>query len=178
MSHPASRAARRVAARNHNGDRKVEPTYRGFEQKSWKLIYRRANKLGRARQIGKIWPHREWEKLMADAEPVKVLFVCSHNKWRSPTGEAMFSRAPGVATRSAGTTHNARHRITVADIRWADMILVMEDKHAQRLRADFRQEVAYKALHVLDIPDDYQFMEDELIELLREKCEPLIFGDA
>ena len=90
----------------------------------------------------------------------------------------MFSRAPGVATRSAGTAHNARHRITLADIRWADMILVMEDKHAQRLRADFRQEVAYKALHVLDIPDDYQFMEDELIDLLRAKCEPLIFGDA
>jgi predicted protein tyrosine phosphatase len=36
----------------------------------------------------------------------------------------------------------------------------------------------YKALHVLDIPDDYQFMEDELIDLLREKCEPLIFGQA
>ncbi|KCZ50063.1 hypothetical protein HY17_02840 [Hyphomonas sp. CY54-11-8] len=25
---------------------------------------------------------------MADAMPIKLLFVCSHNKWRSPTGEA------------------------------------------------------------------------------------------
>jgi predicted protein tyrosine phosphatase len=177
MSHPASRAARRVAARNHDGDRKVEPTYRGFEQKNWKLIFRRANKLGRARQIGKIWPHREWEKLMADAAPVKVLFVCSHNKWRSTTGEAVFSRVAGVSARSAGTASSARHQITVADIRWADMILVMEDKHAARLRADFRQEVTYKPMHVLDIPDDYQFMDEDLVELIRAKAGALIFGE-
>ena len=176
MSHPASRAARRVAARNHDGDRKVRPIPRGYADKNWKLIYLRHNKLHRARQIGKIWPHREWEKLMADAAPVKVLFVCSHNKWRSPTGEAVFARVEGVSTRSAGTARDARRQITLADIRWADLILVMEDKHAQRLRADFRQEVGYKPIHVLDIPDDYQFMEEALIALLQEKCAPLIFA--
>ena len=175
MSHPATRAARRVAGRKH-GDRKREPTYRGFAQKNWKLVYLRHNKLHRARQIGKIWPRREWEKLMADASPVKVLFVCSHNQWRSPTGEVVFSRVTGVSARSAGTASSARRKITVADIRWADIILVMEDKHAQRLRADFRQEVAYKAMHVLDIPDDYRFMDEELVELIRAKAEPLIFG--
>ena len=176
MSHPASRAARRAAARNHDGDRKVRPTYRGYAEKKWGLIYLRHNKLHRARQIGKIWPHREWEKLMADAAPVKVLFVCSHNKWRSTTGEAVFRSVAGVLARSAGTARDARHQITLADVRWADLILVMEDKHEQRLRADFRQEVAYKPLHVLDIPDDYQFMDEDLVALLREKCEPLIFG--
>ena len=176
MSHPASRAARRVAARNHDGDRKARPTYRGFQEKNWKLVYLRHNKLHRARQIGKIWPYREWEKLMADAEPVKVLFVCSHNQWRSPTGEALFARMDGVQTRSAGTSSNARRPVSVADIRWADLILVMEDKHEQRLRADFRQEVTYKPLHVLDIPDDYAFMDEELMDLLRARAEPLIFG--
>lgn len=175
MSHPETRAARRVASRKH-GDRKREPTYRGFEQKNWKLIYLRHNKLHRARQIGKIWPYREWEKLMADAAPLNVLFVCSHNQWRSPTGETVFSRVSGVSARSAGTASNARRKITLADIRWADLILVMEDKHARRLRADFRQEVAYKAMHVLDIPDNYRFMDEDLVELLRAKCEPLIFG--
>jgi len=177
MSHPVSRAARRALAHKY-GDRKVAPTYRGFEQKNWKLIYRRANKLGRARQIGKIWPHREWKKLMADIEPVKVLFVCSKNQWRSPTGETVFARLDGVAARSAGTASNARRKISVADIRWADLILVMEDKHKSRIRADFRQEVAYKPVHVLDIPDDYKYMDEELVELLRAKCEPLIFGAA
>ncbi|HPF21832.1 MAG: hypothetical protein R3C08_01365 [Hyphomonas sp.] len=176
MSHPATRAARRVAARRHNGDRKREPTHRGYTEKKWRLVYLRHNKLHRARQIGRIWPYREWEKLMADAEPVKVLFVCSRNQWRSPTGETVFARVDGVITRSAGTAGNARRRITVADIRWADLILVMEDKHASRLRADFRQEVAYKPLHVLDIPDDYKYMDEDLVELIRLKAEPLIFG--
>ena len=174
MSHPVSRAARRALAHKYD-DRKVKPTFRGFEQKNWKLIYQRANKLGRARQIGKIWPHREWRKLMADASPVKVLFVCSRNQWRSPTGETVFARVDGVAARSAGTASNARRKISVADIRWADLILVMEDKHKSRIRADFRQEVAYKPVHVLDIQDDYKYMDEELVELLRVKCEPLIF---
>ena len=176
MPHPATRAARRAAARNHNGDRKTEPTYRGYQEKNWKLLYLRHNKLHRARQIGKIWPPKEWKKLMADAEPVKVLFVCSKNQWRSPTGEAAFARVEGVAVRSAGTAKSARRKISVADIRWADLILVMEDKHASRIRADFRQEITHKAMHVLDIPDDYQYMDEELVELLRAKCEPLIFS--
>ena len=97
---------------------------------------------------------------MAYAAPVKVLFVCSHNKWRSTTGEAVFSRVEGVSAR------------------WADLILVMEDEHAARLRDDFRQDVAGKTLHVLDIPDDYQFMDEELVELIRAKAEPLIFTDG
>ena len=112
---------------------------------------------------------------MADASPVKVLFVCSRNQWRSPTGETVFARVDGVAARSAGTASNARRKISVADIRWADLILVMEDKHKSRIRADFRQEVAYKPVHVLDIQDDYKYMDEELVELLRAKCEPLIF---
>jgi predicted protein tyrosine phosphatase len=53
----------------------------------------------------------------------------------------------------------------------------MEDKHAARLRADFRQEVAYKPMHVLDIPDDYQFMDEDLVELIRAKAGALIFGE-
>jgi predicted protein tyrosine phosphatase len=57
------------------------------------------------------------------------------------------------------------------------MILVMEDKHAARLRADFRQEVTYKPMHVLDIPDDYQFMDEDLVELIRAKAGALIFGE-
>ncbi len=175
MSHPATRAARRVVARKH-GDRKVEPTYRGFAEKKWKLVYLRHNKLHRARQIGKIWPHKEWIKLMADAEPVKVLFVCSRNQWRSPTGETIFARVDGVSARSAGTASNARRKISLADIRWADLILVMEDKHKSRLRADFRQDLAHKPVHVLDIPDDYQYMDEELVDLIRAKAEPLVFG--
>lgn len=111
---------------------------------------------------------------MADVKPVKVLFVCSRNQWRSPTGEAVFRKTAGVATRSAGISRNARRKLSLADIRWADLIFVMEEKHATRIRAEFRQEVGHKALHVLDIPDDYRFMDQELIELFHEAAGPII----
>ena len=111
---------------------------------------------------------------MRDAEPVRLLFVCSRNQWRSPTGEAIFRRAEGIEARSGGTSKSARRRVSADVIRWADLILVMEEKHSARLRAEFRQEVTCKQVHVLDIPDEYQFMDEDLIELIRDKTQPLI----
>lgn len=147
---------------------------RDKREKSWKLLYWRSVKNRRAQQLGMPWPHREWLKLMADTEPLHVLFVCSRNQWRSPTAEKIYRGTPNVAVRSAGTSRSARRRLTVADLRWADLILVMEEKHAARVRAEHRDELRYKAMHVLDVPDDYHFMDAELIDLLRQKCGPLI----
>ena len=103
-----------------------------------------------------------------------VLFVCSMNRWRSPTAESVFRKEPGVFARSVGTARGARRTISVQDIRWADLIFVMEEKHKSRIRAQFRDETRNKTIHVLDIPDDYKFMDPELIELIREKVGPLI----
>lgn len=108
---------------------------------------------------------------------MNVLFVCSRNQWRSPTAERVWSQEPGINVRSAGTASSARRRLQMDDIKWADLILVMEEKHKSRIRADFRQSVAHKRIAVLDIPDDYQLMDPELVEIIREKCAPLIFGD-
>lgn len=107
---------------------------------------------------------------------MNILFVCSRNQWRSPTGEKIFAKDPHVSARSAGTSRSAHRRVTVADIRWADVILVMEDKHKSRIKADFRAETQFKPLHVLDIPDDYQFMDPELVEIIRQKTEAIIYG--
>ncbi|WP_431495488.1 low molecular weight protein tyrosine phosphatase family protein [Pseudomonas brassicacearum] len=95
-----------------------------------------------------------------------LLFVCSRNQWRSPTAEAIWRRRPGFGARSAGTSPNARKPIGPADIRWADVILVMECKHEQRLRAEYARLLEHKRLHVLDIPDDYRYMDPELVDLL------------
>ena len=105
---------------------------------------------------------------------MNLLFICSKNQWRSPTAEQIWRRIEGVSARSAGTARSARRQVRLDDIRWADLIFAMEDKHAARLRADFRQELAHTPVHVLDIPDDYPFMDPELIELLRAKVEPLL----
>lgn len=168
------RAWRRHQRRKH-GDRTSTVAQKAcWQEKPWRLLYFRSAKLKRACQLGRYWPYSEWEAVLSDAEPIRVLFVCSKNQWRSPTAERVFRKEPGLSVRSSGTSRAARRTINVADIRWADVILVMEDKHRARLRAQFRDEVRYKALHTLDIPDLYRFMDPDLIELLHAKVPPLL----
>jgi predicted protein tyrosine phosphatase len=99
---------------------------------------------------------------------INVLFVCSRNQWRSPTGEQVWRRHPLVNARSAGTSASARRMVSAADLAWADVVLVMEDKHKSRLLAEHRALLQDKVLHVLDIPDDYRYMDAELVELLSD----------
>ena len=40
---------------------------------------------------------------MEAPRPLRVVFVCTQNKLRSPTAEAVFSRHPGWQVASAGT---------------------------------------------------------------------------
>ena len=104
----------------------------------------------------------------------KLLFICSRNQWRSPTAESLWRREPGFEARSAGTSPRARQTVGAADIRWADMIFVMEQKHKNRLKAEFDRLLEYKPLHVLNIPDEYQYMQPELIEELEAMVWPLL----
>ncbi|WP_208351332.1 low molecular weight protein tyrosine phosphatase family protein [Pseudaestuariivita rosea] len=105
---------------------------------------------------------------------MNLLFICSRNQWRSPTAERIWRRDNTVAVRSAGTSRNARKHVTFADIEWADLIMVMEEKHKSRLIAQFRAAIRHKSIHVLDIPDDYGFMDPELVELLTSALEPIV----
>ena len=101
---------------------------------------------------------------MSQAETKKkVLFVCSENQWRSPTAEAIFRKHPKLSVRSGGTSSSARHPVSVEDVRWADVILVMEDKHKSRLVAEFGRGIAKKSVVVLDIPDEYKYMDPDLV---------------
>lgn len=103
-----------------------------------------------------------------------ILFVCSKNQWRSPTAVAIYRDDERVCVRSRGTTKAAVQPIRSSDIVWADVILAMEDKHRQRILSQFAGESKFKPVHVLDIPDDYRFMDAELIELLKSATEPII----
>jgi predicted protein tyrosine phosphatase len=104
----------------------------------------------------------------AETERLNVLFVCSRNQWRSPTAEQMFRRDARLAVRSAGTASSARHVVSAADIAWADAIVVMESEHKRRLRASFTRLLDHKPIHVLEIPDEYNYMDPELVALLEE----------
>ena len=107
-----------------------------------------------------------------------LLFVCSRNQWRSPTGERVFSKDPRFHVRSAGTSPRANRSVSAKDIEWADVIFAMESKHRDRLRAAFPRAMQFKTVHVLDIEDDYGFMDDELVELFAQIVPPLLTAAA
>jgi predicted protein tyrosine phosphatase len=107
-------------------------------------------------------------------EKINLLFVCSRNQWRSPTAEHVWRKDQRVLVRSAGTSPNARHTVSSADIQWADIVVAMEEKHKSRIKAEFTRLLDHKPVHVLDIPDDYKFMDAELVELLEISVESLI----
>jgi predicted protein tyrosine phosphatase len=107
----------------------------------------------------------------------KLLFICSRNRWRSPTAERVFARVQGVEARSRGVSPNAARRLTAADVRWADAIFVMETEHRRRLLREFGVDLEDRPVHVLDIPDDYGFMDPELIELIEAGVAPYLDAD-
>lgn len=98
-----------------------------------------------------------------------LLFICSRNQWRSPTAETLWRNSPSCSVRSAGTSPKAKRTVGAADIRWADIIFVMEKKHKNRLVAEFSRLVEHTPIYVLDIPDEYQYMDTELISELQAK---------
>ncbi|HWA44453.1 MAG TPA: low molecular weight protein tyrosine phosphatase family protein [Hypericibacter adhaerens] len=99
----------------------------------------------------------------------RLLFVCGHNRWRSPTAEAVFARYEGIETQSAGVGKDAETPVSAEAIEWADLILVMEPGHKEKLTRDFGALLRSKRVVVLGIPDEYRFMQPELIALLEER---------
>lgn len=106
--------------------------------------------------------------------PLQILFVCSQNKLRSLTAEKIFSGTNHCQVKSAGTGAGARIRITKGMIGWADKIFAMEKNHLNLLRHKYREELAGKPLICLHIPDDYEYMDPELIRLLKIKLSPYL----
>ncbi|MEP1551620.1 MAG: phosphotyrosine protein phosphatase [Paraglaciecola sp.] len=97
-----------------------------------------------------------------------ILFICSRNQWRSPTAEKVWKNHPELNVRSAGTSPRAKRTVSVKDIQWADIIFVMEEKHKSRLKAQFTRLLDHKPTNVLDIPDEYQYMDEELVEIIKQ----------
>jgi predicted protein tyrosine phosphatase len=109
---------------------------------------------------------------------LNLLFLCSRNRWRSPTAERLFDGVDGHQARSAGTEAGARVRVTAGLLGWADVVFVMERKHAARLRAKFPDALAGKPLLCLRIPDDYGFMDPALVRLLEARVAAALAGPA
>jgi predicted protein tyrosine phosphatase len=99
--------------------------------------------------------------------PINILFICSRNQWRSKTAEDLFKNTNGLNVRSAGTASAARIRVNDKMIDWAELIFVMEKHHKQLIIQKFPLSSQGKQFIVLDIPDEYQYMDTELIDMLQ-----------
>lgn len=98
-----------------------------------------------------------------------VLFICSQNRLRSPTAEQVFAGWPGIETSSAGLNHDAENPVTPELLQWADTIFVMERAHRSKLSAKFKPYLRDVRVVCLEIPDEYEFMDPDLIRLLKAK---------
>lgn len=103
-----------------------------------------------------------------------ILFLCSRNKLRSPTAEVVFSDHPGIEVDSAGLAHDAEVPLSTEQIAWADVIIVMETVHRNRLNRNFRGCLKGKRVAVLNIPDEYDYMDSDLVSLLKIRCAPYL----
>lgn len=86
----------------------------------------------------------------------------------------MFADWPGVETASAGLAPDAEEPCTDELVAWADLIFVMERAHRARLQKRFRKSLKDARVICLDIPDDYAFMQPELVALLQKKVRPFL----
>jgi predicted protein tyrosine phosphatase len=101
---------------------------------------------------------------------MRALFICSRNRLRSPTAEAIFATWPGVETDSAGLAPDAETVLSTEQLAWAEIIFVMERAHKSKISKNFKDSLKGKKLICLDIPDRYAYMQEELITLLTKKA--------
>src|SRR5687767_6030284 len=99
----------------------------------------------------------------------RILFVCYQNRRRSATAERLFCKRDGLDVRSAGIGPDALVRVNARMIEWADAIFVMEEAQGRALERMFPAAAALKRIISLDIPDEYDFLDPELVDLLNSR---------
>ncbi|MEE8156904.1 MAG: phosphotyrosine protein phosphatase [Gammaproteobacteria bacterium] len=103
---------------------------------------------------------------------LRILFICTQNMLRSPTGEQIYTGVEGIEARSAGISPDAIEVITLDLLLWADKIFVMEERHRLFLEQSFADAAVAKEIICLGIPDIYDYMDSALVRLLRERVTP------
>jgi predicted protein tyrosine phosphatase len=103
------------------------------------------------------------------APPRRVLFICRLNRHRSATAERIFCKRNDLDVRSAGTETDALVRVNARMLEWADIIFAMDPLQVDALRRMFPAHAALERIVCLDIPDEFVFLQPQLVELLLEK---------
>jgi len=94
-----------------------------------------------------------------------ILVVCGRNKRRSRTAEYIFKNDNRFNVRSAGLSPKSDRKISENDLNWANLVFVMETGQRAKLWGQYNH-MELPEIEILNIPDDYEFMDDELVEML------------
>jgi predicted protein tyrosine phosphatase len=84
----------------------------------------------------------------------------------------VFAKDRGLDVRSAGTSEDALVRVNERMLDWADIIFIMEDDQRRALTAMFPDHPAVAKTVCLEIADVYDFLDPELVAMLRERTAP------
>ena len=101
-----------------------------------------------------------------------LLFICSANRLRSPTAEHVFSQYPNIEARSAGFNNGAVDPLAPEHFDNVDIVFVMEKAHRNKLSKRFKTHLGKARIICLNIPDAFEFMQPELITLLKARVTP------
>lgn len=109
----------------------------------------------------------------------KVLTVCSANMLRSPTIAHVLSAEPyNYNTRSAGTAGFALIPVTDDLLGWADEIVCADTEHAILIRSKMMESDIDRPIINLRIPDNYEYRNPELIELIKKRYDEAMKGSG
>ena len=106
-----------------------------------------------------------------DGDKLKILFVCTVNRMRSATAHKIFQSDQRFEVDSAGIDKSASTVLEPEHLEWADVIIVMEKYHRSFIRHTYPEYYNKKKIVCLYIPDDFNFMQPELIAILKNKVE-------
>ncbi|WP_214071650.1 protein tyrosine phosphatase [Mucilaginibacter sp. dw_454] len=106
-------------------------------------------------------------------ERPNLLVICGKNKRRSRTAEYLFKNDNRFNIRSAGLSPKSDHKLSENDLGWADLVLVMETDHRSKIKKIYRH-IDLPDILVLNIPDDYAYLDDELITILESKINDIL----
>ena len=81
----------------------------------------------------------------------------------------MYAKRADLEVRSAGTSSEALVRVNQRMLDWADTVFIMEPEQRLRLEEMFPAHPALERLICLEIPDDYIFLQPELVSLLETR---------
>jgi len=102
-----------------------------------------------------------------------ILVICGKNKRRSRTAEYIFKNDDRFNIRSAGLSPKSDHKLSENDLNWAGLILVMENDHRAKIRELYRH-VQLPVIEILNIADEYEYLDEELIQILNDKTNDII----